>query len=94
MYCGGIGIIKMELSEWFNLDFVIQNILDEGYEEVSSAIHSTYRGMSKAVNVDKDLFEKYKELSSDPDLEKNIKLVIIQSLRDRLNEQYAKMVNT
>lgn len=84
-------IIKMELSEWFNLDFTIQNILDEGCEEVSSAIHSTYRGMTKAVNVDKDLFEKYKDLSSDPDLEKNIKLVILQSLRDHLDAKFTEL---
>jgi hypothetical protein len=84
-------IIKMELSEWFNLDFTIQNTLDEGYEEVSSAIHSTYRGMTKAVNIDKDLFEKYKELASDPDLEKNIKLVILQSLRDHLDAKFTEL---
>lgn len=84
-------IIKMELSEWFNLDFTVQNILDEGCEEVSSAIHSTYRAMSKAVNVDKDLFEKYKELSSDPDLERNIKLVILQSLRDHLDAKFVEI---
>lgn len=84
-------IIKMELSEWFNLDYTIQIILDEGYKEVASAIHSTYRGMSKAVNVNKDLFEKYKELSSDPGLEKNIKLVILQYLRDHLDAKYTEI---
>lgn len=85
-------IIKMELSEWFNLDFTVQNILDEGYEEVASAIHSTYRGMSKAANVDKDLFEKYKELSSDPNLEKNINLVILQALKDHLDAKFAEIM--
>lgn len=35
--------------------------------------------------------KKYKELSSDSNLEKNIKLVILQSLKDRLDAHYAKL---
>lgn len=89
-----IGIIKMELSEGFDFNNTLQNILDDGYKEVSSSIHSTYRAMSKAADVDKDLFEKYRELYLDPDLEKNIKLVVLQSLRDRLDTKYAEMVNS
>lgn len=85
-------IIKMELDDCFNFDCVIQNILDEGYREVSSAIYSAHNAMSKAVDVDKEVYEKYKELSSDPNLEKSIRLVILQSLKDQLDAYYAKMI--
>ena len=84
-------IIKMELDDCFDFDCVIQNILDKGYGEVSSAIYSAHNAMSKAVDVDKEVYEKYKELSSDSNLEKNIKLVILQSLKDRLDAHYAKL---
>lgn len=86
-------IIKMELDDCLDLDCDIQMILDEGYGEVSSAIYSAHNAMSKAVDVDKEVYEKYKELSSDPNLERSIKLVILQSLKDRLDAHYAKMID-
>lgn len=86
-----IGIIKMELEEWFDLDAIVHNILYEGCNEVSSSIHSTYRAMQKTYGEDKETFEKYRDLYLDSDLRKNIKLILIQSLRDRLDKEYAEI---